>query len=248
MRRRVGGCILALVLAASSATSQEYRIDKPGEPTSTPVYLTRSVDGRVEVTNLPPVQEVRITGGSLDSPVEVRGEVGFRAREPLLVQVINPPEFPERMPVEGTVRLENTQPLRVIVENLPRPEREPERQFAVYHFRGGFNSKASKAQRSFQPPAGAAFHLTDLVVDARPDALLKVRLIAPPTVIQGAVAGDGQDAVPVAVVETRKASWQRLGTPVPLGGEFTLEVEAVGPGEGAPFQVVASGYLMPAKR
>jgi hypothetical protein len=180
--------------------------------------------------------------------VEVQGDLGFRIPEPLLVEVANPPEIPRRVEVDGTVRVDDTQPLQVWVGNFPQPAQPAPRQFAAYAFQASFTAKKSKARRSFLPPDGSIFHLTDLLIDTRPDAVLKVRLMAPSAAVAGSVAGAGAADLPLAVLDTRVAPLVRLGTPAPLIGEFALEVEALGPGQGTPFRLVASGYLMPATK
>jgi hypothetical protein len=251
MRIRFLGALLALslVVCAIRAIGQEYRINKPGDPSPAPVYLTLPVEGSVEVTNLPPVQEVRITGGTLDGPVEVQGDLGFRIPEPLLVEVTNPPEIPRKVEIDGAVRVDDTQPLQVWVENFPEPKEPASRQFAAYAFSASFGAEESKTQRAFLPPKGSIFHLTDLVIDTRPDAVLKVRVTAPASAIAGSVAAATQLGLPLAVLDTRFAPSVRLGTPAPLLGEFSVVVEALlGPGQGAPFQLLASGYLLPARK
>jgi hypothetical protein len=231
------------------APAQESLISRPAELLPTPVYLTQPVEGRVDIGNLPPVQDVRITGGNLEGPVEVQGDLEFRVPEPLLVEVANPPEFPDLVEVKGTVRVDDTQLLPVRVLNFPEPEPPASPQFAAYAFQSAFTSKEAKTRRSFVPPAGSVFHLTDLTIDARSDAALKVRLSALPAAVLGAVAGGGSDALPLAVLDTRTGPVTRLGTPAPLAGEFFVEVEALGGrGQGAPFHLVASGYLLPARK
>ncbi|NOY46455.1 MAG: hypothetical protein GXP50_13545, partial [Deltaproteobacteria bacterium] len=81
--------VLVLVLGVSAAWGQEYLIRQPTEPSSQPVHLTQPVEGAVEVTNLPPVQDVRVTGGTLDGPVTVQGTVEVRTSVPLPVEVTN---------------------------------------------------------------------------------------------------------------------------------------------------------------
>ncbi|GAB4264483.1 MAG: hypothetical protein Kow0092_16160 [Deferrisomatales bacterium] len=247
---RNGIRVLAAAAAVAVATvggSQEYRIDRPTEPASAPVHLTRPVEGRVEVTNLPPVQEVRVSGGQMDGPMEVQGEVGVRASAPIPVEVVNAPEAPEAFQVRGVVRVDDSPALRVWVENQPeaRPARPPQaRRFAAYSFRGAFDPDDTRLRKPFRVPQGATFHLTDLTVDTRADAVLRVRLTAPASAVGGSVAGASGDAeLPLAVVDVQMGPAARLGTPVPLTGEFHLEVEAPGPGLGAPFWTVASGYL-----
>lgn len=241
--------LLGAALGAVPCWGQEYRIGRPTEQLPTPVYLTRPVEGQVEVSNLPPVQDVRITGGTVEGPVEVRGDVGLRVTQPLPVEVNNFPEFPTALQVDGPVRVDDTQPLRVWVENQPEAAAAPAAPapspaFVAYFFKGTFSAKDGRVRRAFRAPDGAVFHLTDLSVDARSDAALKVRVTAAPGTVVGALAGvEGADQVPVALLDTQSASAVRLGTAVPLGGEFAVEVEALGPGLGAPFWAVASGFV-----
>lgn len=234
-----------------SAAAQESYINKPTELAPSPVYLTRPVEGQVEVTNLPPVQDVRITSGTLEGPVEVQGEVGIRTQGPLPVEVSNPLQFPEALRVDGPVQVDDTQPLRVWVENLPETSTVSPpmtaRTFVAYYFKAAFSAKDGRVRRAFRAPAGAVFHLTDLTLDSRPDVNLRVRVVAAAADVDGGVAGAaGADELPLALVDTRTAPSTRLSTPVPLSGEFALEVEALGPGQGAPFSAVATGFATPA--
>lgn len=252
--RRVAAIVAAVAMVGASAGAQEYLIRKPGEPLSTPTHLTRAVEGRVEVTNLPEVQEVRITGGTLEGPLDVRGEVGIRTTGPLAVEVLNPAPFPARLEVTGTVRVDDAEPLRVQVENLPRtpapaPVATPvQKRFVAYAFRGEFTAKEARLRRTYRVPPGPTFQVTDLTLDARPDAVLKVRLTAPASAIGGTVVGPGEgELLPVAVFLSTQVTSVHLSTPVPLKEGFTLEVEALGPGEGAPFSVLASGYVEEAR-
>jgi len=241
---RIHAAAMILVAVAAGARGQEYRIGQPTEPVSAPVHLTQPVEGRVVVDNLPAVQDVRVVGG-LAEPLEVRGQVGVVAQEPLPVEVVNLPEPPRELQVQGTVRVDDERPLRVWVANLPgaatgAPE---ERAFAAYAARGSFSSKETRVRQTLRPPEGRIFHLSDLTLDARSDAVLKVRILAGGNAIAGAVSGVGADPLPVAILDSRHGASLRLGTPVPLGGEFSVEVESLGPGQGAPFLVVAGGYL-----
>lgn len=256
----LGRLVAGLVVGglAVSALAQEYRIGEPAQPSSMPAYLTRPVEGVVAVTNFPEIQDVRILeGGTLQGPVEVQGEVQIRVPEESLlpVEVVNAPPFPESFRIEGDVRLDDEQPVRVWVENFPAPSPPslagPGRpQFAAFAFRGAFSSKEQVHRRTFRLPEGMTFHLTDLALDARPDALLRVRLTAVPSRIDGAVSvvGEGPEEIPLAVLDAARATTVRLGTAAALSGEFSLVVEAPGPGQGAPFSVVASGSLEPTAR
>lgn len=256
MRLKILLATLAVCGLAAFATAQEYRIGEPEQPSSMPTYLTRPVEGFVEITNFPEVQDVRILeGGTLQGPVQVQGEVQIRLPDqtPLPVDVVNAPPFPESFKIEGDVRLDDAQPVRVWVDNFPEPRptapsREPRPQFAAFAFRGAFSSKQAATRRSFRLPEGMTFYLTDVIIDTRPDALLKVRVTATASRIDGAVSVVGEDLpeIPLAVVDARSTPTVRLGTAAPLSGEFTIVVEASGPGEGAPFSVIASGSLEPA--
>jgi hypothetical protein len=61
--------------------------------------------------------------------------------------------------------------------------------------------------------------------------------------VVGWVTGAGTSEIPVLVLDLRRAAGTRLTTPVPIAGEFTLEVETVGPNHGVTFSAVALGYL-----
>lgn len=241
------GALLGIGLWALSAQGQEYRIGQPSEQVSSPVHLTLPA----EVSNLPAVQDVRLVGTALESPVEVRGEVGIRVGAPLPVQVTNAPQLPAALRVEGPVQVQvdDSQPVRVWVENAPPPERtggSAKPSYVVYFVQGVFSSKDTRVRRAYRPPEGAVFHLTDLAVDARPDVNLRVRVLAAPAAVGGRLVGaEGVAEVPLAGLDTRLGISTRLGTPAPLASEFTVEVEALGPGQGAPFRVIASGFLVP---
>ncbi len=255
MGRRILVATLALGGLAASALAQEYRIGEPAQPSSMPAYLTRPIEGVVGVTNFPEVQDVRILeGATLQGPVEVQGEVQIRLPDqaPLPVDVVNAPAFPESIRIEGDVRLDDGQPVRVWVENFPNAQppsamRPLRPQFAAFAFRGAFSSKEAVSRRTFRLPEGMTFHLTDLALDTRPDALLKVRVTAASSRIDGAVSvvGETLEEIPLAILDARRAITARLETAAPLSGEFAIVVEAPGPGQGAPFSVVASGSLEP---
>lgn len=243
MGRRVWWMVFLAVVGLAHA--QEYRIDRPAEPSSAPVHVTRPVEGRVEVQNLPRVQDVRIVGGP-EEPLEVRGDVEIRVEESLPVEVLNLPELPARFEVEGTVRIDDEQPVQVWVVNpppAPTAAASENRTYAAFASQGSFGPKDTRVTQALRPPEGRVFHLTDLALDARTDAVLRVRVLVPAGAVAGVVSGAGADPLALAVLDSRHGTALRLGTPAPLGGEFTLEVEALGPGQGAPFRVLASGYL-----
>ncbi|MBE0617737.1 MAG: hypothetical protein IH608_07410, partial [Proteobacteria bacterium] len=152
--------VLVLTLAAAvAARAQEYRIDRPGEPTSAPVYLTRPVEGRVEVQNLPAVQDVRVVGGP-EEALEVRGAVEVRTTDPLPVEVVNLPEAPRRLEVEGTVRVDDERPVRVWVANPPLPTPVPEGRaalpFAAFAARGAFAARSLSSALRFWAKASVS--------------------------------------------------------------------------------------------
>lgn len=239
--------ILAVLALARAADAQEYRIQHPTAPEPVPVYLTRPVEGRVDVGNLPAVQDVRVVEG-LGGPLEVTGRVAIDASQPVPVEITNLPPAPPPSPQsDAPVRVRDDPPLRVWVENSqaaaaapPAPEA---RTFAAFAARGAFSSKESRVRKPFRAPAGRIFHLSDVSLDARPDAVLRVRILADESSVAGVVEGAGGEPLAVAVVDSRQGPSVRLGTAAPLAGSFTVEVEAAGPGEGAPFSVVVSGYL-----
>lgn len=241
---RLNVTLLILVTASTWAWGQEYRIGQPTEPVPAPVYVTRPVEGHVTVDNLPAVQDVRLVAGP-DAALEVQGQVSVRTDQPLPVEVMNLPEPAQSMEVRGSVRVDDERPLRVWVAN-PMPETSGEHEapaFAAYATRGTFSAKETRVRQPLSPPEGRIFHLSDLTLDVRPDAVLKVRILAGGESIVGAVSGMGTQPFPVAILDSRRAVSLQLGTPVPLGGPFFVEVESLGPGQGAPFVVVAGGYL-----
>lgn len=235
---------LALFLvAAGPATGQEYSITNPTQPSSTPVHLTRPILGSVEVINVPPVQDVRIVGGKPEEPLQVQGEVGLRINGPLPVELVNPPKENQEVQVSGTVRVDDTQPVRVWVDNTWNPESPSVREFAAFTFQGRFSPTDERQRRVFRSRSGRVFYLTDLLIDSRPDAPLKVRVLAAARNVVGWVTGGGTTEIPLAVLDLRRNPSAQLGTPVPIEGDFTLEVETAGPNQGASFSAVASGYL-----
>ncbi|GAB4260083.1 hypothetical protein [Deferrisoma sp.] len=237
---------VAGLLVAVAAAGQEYRIDRPAEPESQPVHLTAPVEGAVEVTNLPPVQDVRVVGGTLEGPVPVQGTVEIRTGAPLPVEVTNPPPAAEGpLEVQGTVAVDDRVPVRVVVTNPPpAPERRPERRFAAFSFEGVFRAGQAAVRRAFTPPEGRVFHATGLVLDARTDAFLRLRLLAEAGSVAGDVVG-AAGAVPLCLLDSRVGPTAQLSPPVPLRGEFVLEVEAPAGSLGAPFRATVTGYLGP---
>ncbi len=239
--------ILALTVLAlvQPVAAQQYRIGEPGRPEPTPVYLTQPVEGRVEVGNLPAVQDVRVVEG-LGSPLEVTGRVALDGSEPLAVEVTNLPPAPESVEIGSPVRIVDEPPLRVWLENPPPPAgtASPDpRTYTAFAARGTFSSKETRVRQPFQPPEGRVFHLSDVSLDARPDAVFRVRVLAEESAVAGVVNGAGGAPVALAVLDSRRSTSVRLGTAAPLAGPFTVEVEALGPGQGAPFAVLLSGYL-----
>ncbi len=233
---------LVLVLGVSAAWGQEYLIRQPTEPSSQPVYLTQPVEGTVEVTNLPAVQDVRVISGTLDGPVSVQGAVEVRASTPLPVEVTNPaPVRRGPVEVEGTVTVDDRAPVRVLVTNLPSPTpAKPEERFAVFSFRGVLGGNRGVVRETFTPPQGMVFHATGVTLDCRADAFLRLRLLADARAVDGQVAADG--AVPLFLLDSRVAPTASLNRPVPFRGPFVVEVEAP-KGLGAPFTAVVTGYV-----
>ncbi len=238
----VAGLVVVAVGTGAGAWGQEYLIRKPADAASAPVHLTEPVTGRVEVLGAEPL-DVRVVGGSLvdlDGPLTVQGEVDARIPEPLAVEVVNFPERPGTVQVGGTVRVDDGQPVRVWVENQIEPARAPgmKGRFTAYVFRGRFEAREGRVRGTFSPAEGRVFQLRSVVVDTRRDAVLRVRVLAPAEAVDGDVNGGGRAPVPLVVTG---AAGTQLAAPVPLAGPFTLEVEAPGPGQGAPFTVVLSG-------
>jgi len=238
--------VLGLVLLGSvAAPAQEYSISDPARQRSTPVHLTEPVSGRVEVVNQPPVQDVRVVGGALDQPLEVQGEVGLRLDAPLPVELVGDLPAPV-LTLDGPVSITADEPLRVWVENPPAPVAAlppVPSSYAGFAFAGVFEAQQRVRRRTFTPPAGREFRLTDLTLDARPDVLLYVRVLAQPTVVVGGVVGAGEEELALLVLDRRSGPSARLATPIPLVGPFTVEVTVEGPGQGAPFAVLVGGTL-----
>lgn len=240
--------LLLAVAVAGVAGAQEYSIRNPSEASSAPVHLTEPIAGRVEVVNRPPVQDVQVVGGSLGQPLEVQGEVGLRLSGPLPVELVGAPP-PPPLTLDGPVSVTADQPLRVWVENPPSPPPaevppHPPR-YAAFAFSGVFEAKQRVQRRSYSLPEGTEFLLTDLTLDARPDALLYVRVLARPGTVSGTVTGAGDGELAVLVLDPRSGPSVRPATPVPLAGPFTLLVTSEGPGQGAPFTVLAAGTVRP---
>ncbi|MBI5014280.1 MAG: hypothetical protein HZB55_02165 [Deltaproteobacteria bacterium] len=237
---------LALLLTPVASWAEEYPIGNPGQALSAPVHTTQPVQGAVEVTNLPPVQEVHVSGGRLDEPLEVRGEVGLRISAPLPVEVVNPKASMGAL-ILGPLKVDDTQPVRVWVENPWNPENPSAPEFTGFVLQRRFlpQSGEDRFRGTFAARPGRIFYLTDVVADIRPDTSLKVRVLAGPKSVGGSVAGVEFAEFPVAVLDGRRASTVRLGTPVPLTGEFVVEVEVVGAVQGGYFTATAMGYLAP---
>jgi hypothetical protein len=239
----VGG----LLLWGTVVGAEEYSMRSPTEMVSAPVHLTEPVGGRVEVTNLPEVQSVQIVGGISDQPVEVQGEVGLRLDGPLQVEVVNAPPIPAARGIEGPIEVVADQPLRVWVDNpAPPPPAAPPVMYSAYVFRSAFEAKQTVLSRTFRPGEGEVFLLTDLTLDTRPDSLLWVRVLARPDALAGNVTGGGDEELAVLVLDPHSGPSVRPATPVPLRGSFSIQVEAMGPGQGAPFRVLAAGTLQAA--
>ncbi len=237
----------ALLLAAAPTGAQEYLIRQPAEPASTPVHLTRPVEGRVEVTNLPEVQEVRVMGGVLDGPVPVEGEVRIRAADPLAVEVVNPPpELPQPLHVEGTITVDDRRPVRVVVTNPPpAPTPLPPRRFAAFSLKGSVGARQTRVRGVFSPPEGRVFRLNGVVLDVREGFPVRARVLADPEAIAGYVAGAPERGIPVALLDSRAGPTAAVPTPVPLAGPFVLEVSAPPGAPSTAFTAVVTGYLEP---
>lgn len=245
---KIGAWMIALALlrVQPMAWAEEYRIGNPTQAVSAPVHTTEPVQGAVEVTNLPPVQEVHLSGGKLDEPIEVKGEVGLRVGGPIQVEVINQkPSREESIP--GPLKIDDTQPVRVWVENPWNPENPSAPEFAAFALQRRFLPQPGddRFRGTFSARPGRIFYLTDVVADIRPDTALKVRVFTVPKGVGGSVAGVDFAEFPVAVLDVRRGSSVRLATPVPLSGEFTVEVEILGAVQGGYFSALAMGYLVP---
>jgi hypothetical protein len=226
---------------------EEYPINTPGQAASAPVHTTQPVQGAVEVTNLPPMQEVHISGGKLDEPLEVKGEVGLRVGSPIPVEVVNPPKATREVQVLGPLKVDDTQPLRVWVENPWNPENPSAPEFAAFALQRRFLPQPGddRFRGTYAARPGRIFYLTDVVADIRPDTGLKVRVLTMPKGVGGSVAGVEFAEFPVAVLDARRQSSVRLATPVPLSGEFVVEVEVLGAVQGGYFSAMVMGYLVP---
>lgn len=244
---RIGARLVALSLTflPLAGLCQEYQIGNPTQAVSAPVYTTQPVEGSVQVTNLPPVQDVRVSGGKLDEPVEVRGEVGIRAGAPLLVEIVNPTASAKDSAPLGPVKVDDTQPLRVWVENPWSPETASPPEFATFAFQRRFLPAEGPFRRTFAARPGRIFYLTDVVADIRPDTAMKMRVLTTSQSVTGVVSGVEFAEYPVAVLDARRGNGLRFATPIPLSGEFTVEVEVIGGVQGGYFSAVAMGYLAP---
>lgn len=241
------GTVVAVLLALTAplASAQEYTIGNPAQPMASPVYVTRPVTGTVEVSNLPEVQDVRIVDGKRDGPTEVTGEVGVKATTPLPVEIMNTQKLPREVEVVGPLKLDDTQPVRVWVDNSWSPENPSGQEFAVFAYQHRFLPGDERHRRTVSVGAGRVFHLTDLVVDVRPDAQLKARLLTTPKGVGGAVAGVEFAEFPLAVVDTRRSPTLHFTTPVPVSGDFSVDVEILQANQGGYFSAVAMGYFAP---
>lgn len=246
MRSGVWIIALALAVAGPAARGEEYPIGNPTQAMSAPVHTTQPVQGAVEVTNLPPVQEVHISGGKLDEPLEVKGEVGLRVGGPIQVEVVNQKPSKEAPPL-GPIKVDDTQPLRVWVENPWNPENPSAPEFAAFSLQRRFAPQPGddRFRGTYAARPGRIFYLTDVVADVRPDTGLKVRVLTVPKGVGGSVTGVAFAEFPVAVLDARRGSSMRLATPVPLSGEFVVEVEVTGAVQGGYFSAMAMGYLVP---
>lgn len=236
---------LIFVFTAAAAWGEEYSVGNPTQALSAPVYLTRPATGAVEVTNLPEVQEVRVVGGKMDGPTEVTGEVGIRASAPLPVEITNSQKGAQDVKIVGPVWLDDARPVRVWIDNSWSPDGNGAQEFTAFAYQGRFLPGDDRHRRTAVPRSGKVFHLTDVLVDVRPDAQLKVRLLAPAANVGGAVSGVEFAEFPLAVLDTRRAPSAQFATPVPITGEFVLEVELLSAGQGGYFSVVARGYYLP---
>jgi hypothetical protein len=216
-------------------------MNDPTRPLSSPVYLTQPVEGAVEVRNLPPVQDVRIVGGRPEEPMEVRGEVGLRVGAPIPVEVTNPAQAASQVTLTGPVKLDDSQPLRVWIDNS-WSESAPTQEFAAFAFQGRFAGAAERQRRLFATPPGRIFHLTELVLDGRPEASLRARLVVRAAALVGQVVGVETGEAPVVVADFRQGGSGRLTTAIPIAGEFAVDVEGIGQPAGAPFSAIAIGY------
>lgn len=234
MSRTTKILFLAALSVYSGALAEQYSISNPTEQIPTPVRVAEPIEGRVEVTNFPEVQEIT-------------GEVGLVVQEPLQVQLSTPLEFPEVVEIEGIVEIDDANAVRVTVENFPKPAAIPVRSYIAFVAKGDINSKHPLDKKSFPVPKGKIFHLTDIVVDVPIDLVLSGRITAPAGNIAGIVAGMKIGEIPLAVLDTRQTLNVHAVTPTPLINEFSLEVMGnVRKEEAVPFSVVVSGYLIDA--
>lgn len=238
------GVALLGVIATGSVGAAEYLTNDPTQPLPAPVYLTHPVDGVVDVRNFPPVQDVRIVSGRSEEPMEVRGEVGLRVTAPLPVEITNPSRGEGQVTLSGPVKLDDTQPVRVWIENSWN-ENAAVQQFAAFAFQGKFTGPAERHRRLFATPSGGIFHLTEIVLDGRPEGTLRARLVVRGDALVGKIVGVDTGEAPVLVADLRQGGSGRLVTAVPIAGEFAVDVEGVGQASGAPFSAIAIGYVTP---
>ncbi|MBI5440907.1 MAG: hypothetical protein HY900_06825 [Deltaproteobacteria bacterium] len=233
---------VTLFLAAGSVEGAEYLTTNPTQALPSPVYLTQPVEGAVEVRNLPPVQDVRIVGGRPEEPMEVRGEVGLRVGAPIPVEVTNPSQGSGRVTLSGPVKVDDSQPVRVWIDNS-WSESAPTQEFAAFAFQGKFTGSAERQRRLFSTAPGRIFHLTELVLDGRPEASLRARLVVRAGALVGQITGADTGEAPVVVADLRQGGSGRLATAIPIAGDFAVDVEGIGQSPGSQFSAIAIGYL-----
>jgi hypothetical protein len=244
MYLRLGRFACALLLVGGGGLARaDYLLKDPTQPLPAPVHVMNPVEGSVEVRNLPAVQDVRIVGGKQDEPLEVRGEVGLRVTTPLQVEVVNPAIPGGEAPFSGPIKVDDTQPLRVWIDNPWNPASAVQQDFAAYAFQGRFSTPAERQRRLFSSAPGRIFHLTDLVVDGRPEAHVRARLVVRAQALVGRIEGAGTGEAPLAVVDTRHATSARLVMAVPISGDFAIDVEGISQTPGSPFSAIAIGYF-----
>lgn len=242
---KTGLGVLVLLCSLSVSVAQEYSIGRPTDTLPAPVYLTRPTEGYVEVVNLPPVQDVRIVGGKPEGPMEVTGEVGLRLSAPIPVEISNPQSAGQDVRVVGPVRLDDNQPVRVWIDNSWNLDSQATQEFAAFAFQSRFMPGDERHRKTMAQRDGRVFHLTDLLLDVRPDAQLKVRLLTTPRSVKGAVTGVEFGEFPLAVLDTRRSPSVHFSTPVPITGEITVEVEVLSAVQGGYFSAVALGHFAP---
>ena len=152
---------VAVVLVSSIASAEQYSISNPTEPIPSPVRVVGPIEGEVQVTNFPEIQEIR-------------GEVQLVVEDLLQVQVSNPLEFPETINVEGVVEIDDEKAVRVAVQNFPKPDPPPTRSFAAFVAKGDIDEKNSSNKQTFQVPKGKIFQAYRLTIFYSPDLLARV--------------------------------------------------------------------------